>query len=307
MEHIERAGIHSGDSMAVYPPQTLNAEVIRELEETSCKLARALKVRGVLNIQFIISKDNEVYVLEVNPRASRTIPFLSKVTGVPMVHLGTVVCMGKKLRDLDYRTGIIPEAPLVAVKAPVFSFSRLNELDIDLGPQMKSTGEIMGVDRHLGQALYKALLASGIDVPHQDGNLLITVADRDKDEAVEIVRGFLELGYNVWATTGTADRLEQEGINAIRLVKISEGSPNPLTTIQQGACDLLINTLSANRKVEEEGAMIRKASVERGIPCFTSLDTARAMLFVLRRLKEKDMDLQVHSLKEILGQPAAED
>ncbi|MDH7569807.1 MAG: carbamoyl-phosphate synthase large subunit [Armatimonadota bacterium] len=284
MEHIERAGVHSGDSMAVYPPQSLSPEVIDQVVRYSVEVSRALRVRGLMNIQFVV-EDDTAYILEVNPRASRTVPYLSKITGVPMVKLATEVILGKSLRELGYRGGLWPARNLVAVKAPVFSFAKLHRVDVGLGPEMKSTGEILGIDSDFSRALYKAMIASGIDV-RSGGQLLATIADPDKEEALPIIAGFVQAGFGVYATAGTARFLQSHGIACAPVKRISEGSPNPVDLIRAGKVDLLINTLSRDRKVEVEGAQIRRASVELSIPCLTSLDTAKALLLALRSRRD---------------------
>ena len=281
MEHIERAGIHSGDSMAVYPPVSLSQKVCDTMVDYATKLCRALKVKGLLNIQFVVDENDGVFVLEVNPRASRTVPFLSKVTGVPMVNVATKLMLGRKLCELGYRPGLYPARPYYAVKAPVFSFAKLTAVEVSLGPEMKSTGEIMGIDPEYPQALYKAMVASGLEVPPA-GALLATIADRDKPEACDLIKGFARLGYRIYATKGTSEFLASQGIENSQVNKIREGEPNMLNLIRGGKVNFLINTLSKHRPAEErEGARIRRASVEHNIPCLTSLDTARALLHAL--------------------------
>lgn len=281
MEHIERAGVHSGDSMAVYPPQTLSPTVIDQIVENATLLARRLEVRGLMNIQFVVDKATDTaQVLEVNPRASRTVPYLSKITGIPMVRVATHVMLGKTLKEQGYRTGLHPNQGSIAVKAPVFSFAKLAKVDIGLGPEMKSTGEIMGMDAEYSRALYKAMVASGIDVPTK-GAMIATLADADKAESVPIIREFAALGFQVFATSGTARYLHTQGIEAIEVKKLHEGEGNIVELIKSGKIDLLINTLSSDRRIEREGTQIRRASVEVGVPCLTSLDTARALLFSL--------------------------
>jgi len=284
MEHIERAGIHSGDSMAVCPPVTLSEAAQRTIVDYSTRLAGALHVKGLMNIQFVLEGD-QVYVLEVNPRASRTVPYLSKLTGIPMVNVATKVMLGRSLGDLGYAPGLYPPPKHYGVKAPVFSFAKLTRVDVNLGPEMKSTGEIMGVDENFARALHKAMVASGVAVPHR-GTMVLTVADRDKPEAAELARGFSRLGFTIHATRGTAAYLESQGIPAQRVGKISEGSPNIIDLITSGAVDLLINTMSKDRKPGREGIRIRRATVEHSIPCLTSLDTAQALLTALSARQE---------------------
>lgn len=284
MEHIERAGVHSGDSMAVYPPQTLSQGVIDQIVETATALARRLEVRGLMNIQYVVA-DEEAQVLEVNPRASRTVPYLSKITGIPMVNVATQVMVGRTLAEQGYKGGLNPDPPLIAVKAPVFSFPKLVGVDIGLGPEMKSTGEIMGLDKEYGRAVYKAMVASGVNVPQQ-GKLIATIAEHDKAEGLAIVRDFAALGYEVFATAGTAKFLTGSGLAATSVCKIHEGSPNIIDMLRSGEIDLLINTLSTDKRSEREALQIRRTSVEVGVPCLTSLDTARALLVALRSAAE---------------------
>lgn len=287
MEHIERAGIHSGDSMAVYPPQTLSKGVVDQIVDYAISLSKRMKVVGLMNIQYVIEGDT-AYVIEVNPRASRTVPYLSKITGIPMVKLATQAILGKSLKEMGYTSGLVSAPKHLAVKAPVFSFLKLNEVDITLGPEMKSTGEIMGVDSTYSGALYKAMVAAGIEVP-MEGRMIVTLADRDKPEALPIIRGFQQLGFQIFATQGTAQFLNDHGITAFPIFKIHEGKPSILDYIRNGQVDLLINTVSADQRTERQSAMIRRASVEMGIPCITSLDTARALLMALAGRKEKNI------------------
>ncbi len=278
MEHIERAGVHSGDSMAVYPPQTIKQSTIDQMVSYATRLAEALKVVGLMNIQFVI-EDDLAYVIEVNPRASRTVPYLSKITGIPMVKAATWASLGKSLAAQGYVNGLHPNQPNIAVKAPVFSFSKLTDVDINLGPEMKSTGEILGIDTDFSRALYKAMVASGIDVPAggKGAALLVTLADPDKDEALPIIKDFAALGFTLHATAGTAKFLEAHGLTVSTAKKISEGTPNLLELIRGDRVSLLINTVSKDKQIEKEAALIRRASVEHSIPCLTSLDTARAL------------------------------
>lgn len=280
MEHIERAGVHSGDSMAVCPPQTLSQDVIDQIVGHSIKLAGALEVKGLMNVQYVVD-DGIVQVIEVNPRASRTVPYLSKITGVPMIKVATNVILGQSLVSQGYGTGLYRQQPSLAVKAPVFSFQKLTEVDISLGPEMKSTGEIMGIDTDYSRALYKAMVAAGIDVPLA-GSMIATVADQDKKEALPVIKQFAELGYQIFATEGTSNFLKSNGVESTPVYKISDSkSPNLLDLIRGGKVDLLVNTMSKDKKTEMEAAVIRKASVQHSIPCMTSLDTAKALLYAL--------------------------
>ena len=278
MEHIERAGVHSGDSMAVYPPQTIKQVTLDQIVYYASRLSEALHIVGLMNIQFVIEGD-QAYVIEVNPRASRTVPYLSKITGIPMVKAATWASLGRTLAEQGYTNGLHPNQPNIAVKAPVFSFAKLTDVDINLGPEMKSTGEILGIDTDFSRALYKAMVASGIDVPAggKGAALLVTLADPDKEEALPIIKDFAGLGFQLYATGGTARFLEAHGLTVTTANKISEGTPNLLDLIRGGRVSLLINTVSKDKQIEKEAALIRRASVEHSIPCLTSLDTARAL------------------------------
>ena len=287
MEHIERAGVHSGDSMAVYPPQSLSPDTIAQIVQSATRLAQRLEVRGLMNIQFVVDNETSTaQVLEVNPRGSRTVPYLSKITGIPMVGVATKVMLGQSLKSQGYESGLYPNQGSIAVKAPVFSFQKLAKVDIGLGPEMKSTGEIMGLDVAYPLALYKAMIASGIGIPDEGGSLLVTVADADKAEATEIARHFAHLGFRIFATGGTAQYLRAQGIEAQAVKKIHEGEGNIVDLIRSGEINLLINTLSNDKRIEREGTHIRRASVEAGVPCLTSLDTARALLISLEARKQ---------------------
>jgi carbamoyl-phosphate synthase large subunit len=293
MEHIERAGVHSGDSMAVYPPQTLSANVIKQIEEYAIRIAREIKIVGMMNIQYVIDGE-QAYIIEVNPRASRTVPYLSKITGVPMVKVATRCSLGKTLKEMGYSTGLYPLPDQVAVKAPVFSFQKLTMVDTGLGPEMKSTGEIMGVDNTFPRALYKAMVASGYDIPlpehDQDTShsaVLVTLADHDKEEGAPIVKGFADLGYKIYATEGTAKVLLSHGVQSESVRKIREEQPNLLTLITEPSVDFLINTPERARTPEADGLKIRRAAAEHGLPCLTSLDTANALLTALRARKQQ--------------------
>jgi carbamoyl-phosphate synthase large subunit len=278
MEHIERAGVHSGDSFAVYPAINLTEEIVEQLVDFTGRIAAGLNVRGLVNLQYVIYQ-GQVYVLEVNPRSSRTVPFLSKVTGVPMVRLATHIQLGKTLRDLGFPGGLWPRQRLVAVKAPVFSMSKLVGVDTDLGPEMKSTGEVMGVDRAFAPALYKAMLAAGINPT--PGGLLLSIADRDKDAAVPIIKQLAGAGYRLIATPGTARLIASLGLPVRAVGKLSEGDTAITDLIAAGQVQLVINTVTGGRPVLQDGFEIRRAAVERRIPCFTSLDTASALAYSL--------------------------
>ncbi|QRP96752.1 carbamoyl-phosphate synthase large subunit [Staphylococcus condimenti] len=281
MEHIERAGVHSGDSIAVYPPQTLSEEDIKTLESYTTRLAKGLDIIGLINIQFVLAHDG-VYVLEVNPRSSRTVPFLSKITNIPMAQLAMRAILGEKLSDLGYQPGLQPYTEGVFVKAPVFSFNKLKNVDITLGPEMKSTGEVMGKDLTLEKALFKGLTASGVEVKDH-GTVLITVSDKDKDEMVKVAKRLNEVGYKILATEGTAQKLADNHIPVETVGKIG-GEDDLLTRIQDGEVQIVINTMTKGKTIERDGFQIRRASVENGVPCLTSLDTANALTNVIESM-----------------------
>jgi carbamoyl-phosphate synthase large subunit len=287
MEHIERAGVHSGDSMAVYPPINLSQKDIDEIVHYSTTVGKALKIKGLMNIQFVVchsknSAENGIYILEVNPRASRTIPFISKVTGIPMVDLATQVILGKSLKEQGYSGGLAPARNLFAIKAPVFSMSKLAGVDTYLGPEMKSTGEVMGIDLTFDAALAKALIASGMMLP-ESGSILLSIADRDKPEALPIIRDLDKQGYRLYATEGTAAMIEADGLK-VKVIskKLGEGHPNIIDTIRNGVVAGVINTITGGGTALRDGFHIRRATVEQRLPCFTSLDTARAAVEALK-------------------------
>ncbi|HDK9535745.1 TPA: carbamoyl-phosphate synthase large subunit [Staphylococcus aureus] len=281
MEHIERAGVHSGDSIAVYPPQTLTEDELATLEDYTIKLAKGLNIIGLINIQFVIAHDG-VYVLEVNPRSSRTVPFLSKITDIPMAQLAMRAIIGEKLTDMGYQEGVQPYAEGVFVKAPVFSFNKLKNVDITLGPEMKSTGEVMGKDTTLEKALFKGLTGSGVEVKDH-GTVLMTVSDKDKEEVVKLAQRLNEVGYKILATSGTANKLAEYDIPAEVVGKIG-GENDLLTRIQNGDVQIVINTMTKGKEVERDGFQIRRTTVENGIPCLTSLDTANALTNVIESM-----------------------
>ena len=293
MEHVERAGVHSGDSMAIYPGLTLSSEEIDTVVDYTTRIGRALDVRGLMNIQFVVlggpayrspvlanggknGEDTEVYVLEVNPRSSRTIPFISKVTGVPMVRLAINAMLGKSLEEQGYEGGLWKKQDLVGVKAPVFSMSKLAGVDTYLGPEMKSTGEVIGLDYEFGPAVTKALMAAGLMLS-DGGAILLSIADRDKADSLQMVRDLAAAGYRLYATAGTAAMIRGQGIDAVEVPKLDEpGRPNVVDVIADGTVDAVVNTLTGDREALKDGFEIRREAVERRIPCFTSLDTARA-------------------------------
>jgi len=280
MEHIERAGIHSGDSMTVYPPQSLSNKIKKQIEEITCKLALGLNCIGLMNIQFII-QDETVYVIEVNPRASRTVPFLSKITHIPMAQVATQVILGQSLSDLGYRNGLYPEPNTVHVKAPVFSFTKLKHVDSYLGPEMKSTGEVMGSDVSLEKALYKAFSASGYTLSDH-GNVLFTIDDSNKEEAIQLAKRLSQIGYKLFATKGTSQLFESYGLRTIVVSKINEqNSHNLIEMIETNQFNMVINTMGQDKDKNSDGFIIRHKAIEYGIALFTSLDTASAIIKVL--------------------------
>ena len=280
MEHIERAGVHSGDSMAVYPPQTLSQEVIATIADYTKRLAIGLNCIGMMNIQFVI-KDETVYVIEVNPRASRTVPFLSKVTDIPMAQVATMLILGQSLKELGYEDGLYPESDQVHVKAPVFSFTKLAKVDSLLGPEMKSTGEVMGSDVTLEKALYKAFEASYFHLP-EFGNVVFTIADDTKEEALALAKRFANIGYGVLATEGTAKYFAENGLDSIHVDKVGQDSDNDIPALVRAKkVQAIVNTVGTKRTFDEVGSAIRSSAIEQGVPLFTALDTADAMVRVL--------------------------
>ena len=276
MEHIERTGVHSGDSISVYPAHTIEAAVKEKIGEYTKRLAKALHVRGLINIQFIAMGD-EVSVIEVNPRSSRTVPYISKVTGIPIVDLATQVMIGKTIRELGYEPGLQKEAGYVAIKMPVFSFEKIRGAEISLGPEMKSTGECLGIAGTFREALYKAFLGAGIDLP-KHRQMIITVKDADKGEAIEISRRFEKLGYTIYATRSTAAALKEAGVKARKVNKIQQESPTVMDLILGHKIDLVIDTPTQGRDKSRDGFLIRRTAIETGVTCLTSLDTARALV-----------------------------
>lgn len=280
MEHIERAGVHSGDSMAVYPPQNLSQKIQDTIADYTKRLALGLNCIGMMNVQFVIFEE-QVYVIEVNPRASRTAPFLSKVTGIPMAQVATNVILGQSLKEQGYKDGLYPESTKVHVKAPVFSFAKLLSVDTNLGPEMKSTGEVMGTDSTLEKALYKAFEGSNMHLADH-GTALFTIADEDKVESGELAKRFLAIGYQLVATSGTAKYLKQEGILVKEINKITEDEElTVLDVIREGKVQVVVNTMGRDKEVQSDGFQIRREAVEQGVPLFTSLDTTSAILKVL--------------------------
>jgi carbamoyl-phosphate synthase large subunit len=279
-EHVERAGIHSGDSISVYPPQTIDAAMQARIVEVTRAIASELQTRGLINIQFVIHA-GELYIIEANPRASRTVPIISKATGTNLVAAATRVALGEKLADMPYGIGLLPAAPFVVVKVPVFSFAKMRGVETILGPEMKSTGEVLGIDATFAGALRKGFIAAGIRVPApardggRGGRILVSISDEDKIEAMPVLREYAELGYTLVATPGTHALLRASGIRAERVNKIAEGSPNVLDAIVSRSVDLIIN--AASPRDQNDGYRIRRAAVESSVACITSLDTAQAL------------------------------
>ena len=289
MEHIERAGIHSGDSISVYPAQSLDDHVKATIVDYTRKLAQSLHVIGLINIQFIVCGE-DVYVIEVNPRSSRTVPYISKVTGIPIVPLATRVILGKKLKELGYPTGLAPEADYIAIKMPVFSFEKIRGADISLGPEMKSTGECLGIAKTFNEALYNAFIGAGIKLPKHK-NMIMTLKDADKEEGIEIARRFEKIGYRIYATRGTAKVLQEAGVNAIRTNKIEQESPNLLDLILGHKIDLVIDTPSQGVEHSRDGFLIRRTAIETGVNVLTAMDTARALVTSLENTDIKKLTL----------------
>lgn len=289
MEHIERTGVHSGDSISVYPAHTVSDTIKETIAEYTRRLAKALHVKGLINIQFI-AVGEDVYVIEVNPRSSRTVPYISKVTGIPIVDLATEVILGKTIQELGYEAGLQKEADYVAVKMPVFSFEKIRGAEISLGPEMKSTGECLGIAKTFNEAIYKAFLGAGIDLP-KHRQMIITVKDSDKGEAIEVGRRFEKLGYKIYATRSTAKALNDAGVKARKVNKISQESPTVMDLILGHRIDLVIDTPTQGRDKSRDGFLIRRTSIETGVNCLTSLDTAKALATSLENKNDNPLTL----------------
>ncbi len=289
MEHIERTGVHSGDSISVYPAHTVSDTIKETIAEYTRRLAKALHVKGLINIQFI-AVGEDVYVIEVNPRSSRTVPYISKVTGIPIVDLATEVILGKTIQELGYEAGLQKEADYVAVKMPVFSFEKIRGAEISLGPEMKSTGECLGIAKTFNEAIYKAFLGAGIDLP-KHRQMIITVKDADKGEAIEVGRRFEKLGYKIYATRSTAKALNDAGVKARKVNKISQESPTVMDLILGHRIDLVIDTPTQGRDKSRDGFLIRRTSIETGVNCLTSLDTAKALATSLENKNDNPLTL----------------
>ena len=297
MEHIERTGVHSGDSISVYPAPTIGEDIKATIVEYTKRLAKALHVIGLINIQFIVM-DGQVYVIEVNPRSSRTVPYISKVTGIPIVDLATKVIIGNTLKGMGYPTGLAPEADYIAIKMPVFSFEKLRGAEISLGPEMKSTGECLGIAKTFNEALYKAFLGAGIVLPKYK-QMIMTLKDADKEEGVAVARRFEALGYKIYATRSTAKYLQERGVNALRVNKISQESPNVMDLILGHKIDLVIDTPTQGRDKSRDGFLIRRNAIETGVHCLTSLDTANALALSLENASDEMTLVDIATVKNI--------
>lgn len=290
MEHIDRAGIHSGDSISVYPTQTIYDKYKVQIVDYTEKIAKELHVIGVLNIQFIISK-GKLYIIEVNPRSSRTVPYISKVTNLPVIDIATRVILGEKLKNMGYGTGVLPEKEYVAIKVPVFSFEKIKNADTSLGPEMKSTGEVLGIAKSFSDAVLKGFIGSGINIP-TGGNIFITVRDKDKPEILDLVEKLENKKFKIWATRGTAKFLEENGVESKILDKLHEGENGIIENIQSGKITFIINTPTRGKDSDRDGFKIRRAATECKIPCFTSIDTAYALYNAIAAGKtEEELDI----------------
>ncbi|HEY0798339.1 MAG TPA: ATP-grasp domain-containing protein, partial [Candidatus Baltobacteraceae bacterium] len=289
-EHIERAGIHSGDSISVYPTQTIDSAIERRIVEVTRSIAHELRTRGLINIQFVLH-EGELLIIEANPRASRTVPIICKATGVNLVAAATRVALGEKLADMEYGTGLLARVPFVVVKVPVFSFAKMRGVETILGPEMKSTGEVLGIDDTFAGALRKGFIAAGMRRKH--GRILVSISDGEKTEAVDILRRYADAGYTLVATHGTHEMLQRAGIASERINKISEGSPHVLDVIASHTLDLVINNAAGPRELSD-GYRIRRAAVEAGIPSLTSLDTVRALASAMESTSGPPRSLQAY-------------
>ena len=298
MEHIERTGVHSGDSISVYPAHTISEKAKETLVEYTKRLAQALHVVGMINIQFIDMDDN-IYVIEVNPRSSRTVPYISKVTGIPIVDLAARIIMGETIKDMGYTPGLAPTADYIAIKMPVFSFEKLRGAEISLGPEMKSTGECLGIDKTFNGALYKAFEGAGVELPKYK-QMIMTVKDADKPEAVGVAKRFEKLGYKIYATRSTAKYLQEHGVNALRVNKISQESPNVMDLILGHKIDLVIDTpTQGNGDKTRDGFLIRRNAIETGVYCITAMDTANALAHALETASDKKTPVDIATVKNL--------
>ena len=298
MEHIERTGVHSGDSISVYPAHSISEKAKETLVEYTKRLAQALHVVGMINIQFIDMDDN-IYVIEVNPRSSRTVPYISKVTGIPIVDLAARIIMGETIKGMGYTPGLAPTADYIAIKMPVFSFEKLRGAEISLGPEMKSTGECLGIDKTFNGALYKAFEGAGVELPKYK-QMIMTVKDADKPEAVGVAKRFEKLGYKIYATRSTAKYLQEHGVNALRVNKISQESPNVMDLILGHKIDLVIDTpTQGNGDKTRDGFLIRRNAIETGVYCITAMDTANALAHALETASDKKTPVDIATVKNL--------
>jgi carbamoyl-phosphate synthase large subunit len=297
MEHVERAGVHSGDSISVYPAQTLSERIRNTILAYTKKLAMALNVIGLVNIQYVVS-GGEVYVIEVNPRSSRTVPYISKVTGVPMVDVATKIMLGHTLKEQGYEDGLYKTAAYVAVKVPVFSFGKLHDVDTELGPEMKSTGECLGIATRYEDAVFKGLVGAGYEFTKVGDSVLITVRDTDKKEVVYVAEKFERMGYKIYATGGTASYLNKNFVAANTVKRISEGHPNVMDLLDSGDIDYVVSTSAKGRSPALDSVKIRRKTVERSICCMTSMDTANAVCDILLMGKSID-DIEMVDITKI--------
>jgi carbamoyl-phosphate synthase large subunit len=291
-EHIERAGIHSGDSISVYPTQTVDEAMTQRIVDVTTAIAKELGIRGLINIQFVVH-EGKLYIIEANPRASRTVPIIQKATGVNMVAAATRIALGEKLRDMEYGIGLHPRTPYVVVKVPVFSFSKMRGVETVLGPEMKSTGEVLGIDDTFAGALRKGFVGAGVRLPGTGGRILVSIADEEKNAAVPILRRYADLGHTLVATAGTQAVLEAAGIVCEGINKIADGSPHVLDVIHGRKVDLVINDAKGPRELSDN-YKIRRAAVEAGIACLTSLDTAKALVTAMETVPGPPRSLQEH-------------
>jgi carbamoyl-phosphate synthase large subunit len=289
-EHIERAGIHSGDSISVYPAQTISSQMKQRIVDVTAAIARELNIRGLINIQFVIH-NGQLYIIEANPRASRTVPIIQKATGVNLVAAATRIALGERLRDMPYGTGLTAPAPFVVVKIPVFSFAKMRGVETILGPEMKSTGEVLGIDGTFAGALRKGFIGAGFRLPQEGGRILVSIADEEKEESIAILERYTRLGHTLIATPGTREYLEAAGLRCEQINKIADGSPHVLDLIHDRAVDLVINDAQGPRQISDN-YRIRRAAVEANVACLTSLDTARALAEALENTAGPPRSLQ---------------
>ncbi len=282
MEHLEKAGIHSGDSISIYPPQSISREMKDKILKVTADISIALEVMGMINIQFI-EFENELYIIEVNPRSSRTVPYISKVTGVPIIEVATKVMLGERLKDLGYNTEIYKEPDFVTVKVPVFSTEKLPQVEATLGPEMRSTGEVLGIGKTLEEAFYKGFVGSGMKIPEKNCNILVTLRRREQKNFIPLAKRFEALGCNFIATEGTANTMQEAGIDVKTVKKIGEGVPNILDTIRSGIIDFVVDIPSKSNDINSDAFRIRRAAIEGGTKLMTSLDTVEAVLRVMEK------------------------